>query len=306
MAALVVAGGATRAGAAEPDVSAPSVCAPPCPEGELCVGNRCVRPTEQSPATSPLPRDRPPPSPPPPPPGSAPTSGPQPGGLSDADRRSPPGDATPPPAPPRLVHDVPPETTYRPTAYPPQPKPRLKRTFLALPFFGFHSYQHTEANGYAPGVRVGALLGGRLNDVFSLNSWLSADFSNLRTPVEPFHERAIHAAFNPMIELPAGRLELIFGAKLGVYLLHSERPAPGFLVGDATAVSVSDMNGLIAGLEAGVFVPVTAHTSVGLLLSFDLIGVNRGCLLAANGGSECGPPLAQNPRVLGITGGVLF
>jgi hypothetical protein len=203
-----------------------------------------------------------------------------------------------------VAAEPPPVTTDRPTVNPPQPKPRLKRRFLALPFVGIHSYQHAEANAYAPGPRVGTLLGARVNDVFSLNGLLSVDFSNLRTPDESFHERTIHAAFNPMIQLPAGRTELVFGAKLGVYFLHSERPVIVPPVGDAGVPAVSNMNGYIAGLEAGVFVPVTPRTSAGLLLSFDLIGVNRGCLEAS--GSECGPPLAQNPKVLGITGGVLF
>jgi len=301
MVALAVAGGATRAVAAEPDLAAPSVCAPPCPEGESCVGNRCQRPTDQSPATSPrLPAPQ---AQPPPPPGSAPTSGPQPSAAPDArlpspadDSRRPPGPAPPAPyQPPRLQHDGSPWTpsTYAPT------NRRVKRRFRALPFLGIHSYQHQEASGYAPGLRLGTLLGGRISDFVSLNGELTLDVSNPRADEAAFQEWAFRVAFSPMIELPAGPVALIFGAKLGVFLLRTEQINVDLIVS-------SELMGFSAGFDGGVFVPVSAHTSIGVLLSFDWAGANQGCLGAPAEGSSCGSPAAHGAKLLGLSGGVLF
>jgi hypothetical protein len=301
VAALAGARASTDAAAAEPDYSGPSVCAPPCPEGELCVGNRCVRPAEQSPATSPLPRDRPPPQQPAPPPGSAPTTGPQPGGVGDARRASsavgalpPPASATPAPNPPaRLQHDGSPRRQAdKPTSA------LVKRRFLALPFVGVHSYRNEEAWGYGPGLRFGTVLGGRFSDMVSLNAEVLIDFSNPRVAPAPPQERAFHVAFKPMVDIPAGAVEVVFGFKLGVFLLRSEQAAGDLVVaGDTTGIS--------AGLDGGLFIPVSVQTSVGLLISYDLMGGSSTCVVGSGGagGASCGPATSQ---ALGLSAGVLF
>jgi hypothetical protein len=309
MAALVVAGGATRAAAAEPDASGPSVCAPPCSEAELCVGNRCVRPTEQSAAASPLPRDQQHPPPPASPPGSAPTTGPQPS-AADANHPSPAagpgGNSQPPPVaaapapspPPQLRHDGDPwkGNTYTPT------NTSVKRGVLFLPFLGVHSYVHEEANAYQPGLRFGAFLGGRTSDLVSLNGEVILDFSNVQGVQSTFSERAYHFVFSPLFDFAAGAVQLVVGPKLGIFVLSYEH-----LEGDIS--SSTELTGFSIGLNAGLFLPVSAHTSVGVLLSFDLAGANRSCVLGTGfggGGEYCGSPAAQNPKILGMTGGVLF
>src|SRR6188474_1942732 len=57
--------GAARAMAADPDSDAPAVCAPPCPAGQVCIGDRCVPagPQRQAPPRAPA---APPPAAPPP------------------------------------------------------------------------------------------------------------------------------------------------------------------------------------------------------------------------------------------------
>src|SRR5437868_1046483 len=107
--ALAMGSAAPRAVAA-PDATEPSVCAPPCPDGQICVGQACVTPGRR--------------------------------------------------------------------AAPPPPR-HLKRRFFAMPFAGVHSYQHSEASHYDPGARVGALLGGRIGDVASLNGEIAVNVSNV-------------------------------------------------------------------------------------------------------------------------------
>ena len=175
----------------------------------------------------------------------------------------------------------------------------MKRRFRALPFLGIHSYQHKEASGYAPGLRLGTLLGGRLSDVVSLNGELTLDFSNPRADPATFQQWAFRVAFNPMIELRAGPVAFIVGAKVGVFVLDTERASGDLVVS-------SELMGFSAGFDGGVFVPVSAHTSIGVLLSFDWAGANQGCLGAPAGGSSCGSPAAHGAKLLGLSGGVLF
>src|SRR4051812_32741393 len=61
---LVAAAGATRPAAAA-DGDAPSVCAPPCPDGQTCIGHTCVNESGARPRP-PRPAKPPPPAPPPP------------------------------------------------------------------------------------------------------------------------------------------------------------------------------------------------------------------------------------------------
>lgn len=141
------------------------------------------------------------------------------GGATGAAAAEPNPAAPAPYQPPRLQHDGSPWT---PSTYTPTNK-RVKPRFLALPFLGIHSYQHQEASAYAPGLRLGTLLGGRISDVVSLNGELTLDFSNPRAAAASFQERAFRVAFNPMIEVPAGPVALMFGAKLGAFLVSNER-----------------------------------------------------------------------------------
>jgi hypothetical protein len=178
--------------------------------------------------------------------------------------------------------------------------PRLKPTFLVLPFLGIHSYLQEEASAYAPGLRLGSLIGGRLSDRFSLNGELILDFSNLRDDSFAFRERAYHFIFSPLFEVAAGPVQLAFGPKLGVFLLHTEQASGDLIV-------AGDRQGYSAGLNGGFFLPVSAHTSVGALLSFDFMGANQGCTLAIGpGATSCGSEAAHGGKVLGLTGGVLF
>jgi hypothetical protein len=191
-----------------------------------------------------------------------------------------------------LQHDDSPWThgTYKPT------NAQVKRSFLALPFVGVHSYRNEEARGYGPGLRLGTLLGGRFSDFVSLNAAVMIDFSNPRAAPAALEERAYHLALNPIIDVPAGAVEVIIGFKLGVFFLQTEQASGDIVV-------ASDVTGFSVGLDGGLFVPVSVHTSVGLLLSFDLMGGDSTCVQGSGGGASCSP---STSNVLGLSGGVLF
>ena len=106
-------------------------------------------------------------------------------------------------------------------------------------------------------------MGVRISDRFALNGELTFNLSNVNGVLSGFREYSIDLAVAPLFQLPAGSVEIVLGPKLGIFVVDSENPATG--VGTSTT-----QNGIIVGVSAGVFVPVSAATSMGVLLAFEL------------------------------------
>jgi hypothetical protein len=295
--AVVAVAGPLRAAATEDDPAAPAVCAPPCREGETCVGRTCVGggPPSSAPAATP-------PASTAPPAGSAPTSGPQ------ADRASGPTSTHPAPAadaapqraappPARLVHDDPP----RPAVHPSTPPHRKKRGFLALPYAGVHSYQHSEATGHGPGLRIGMLVGGRVNDAVSLNAETTYDRSNVSIQGASdlsytTHEWVLDTVFSPLFRLPAGSLELVLGPKFGLFIISSQTPT-----------SMAQVLGYTLGANVGLFMPVSPATSFGALLSLGLRQAIQQCPTLAGTSVSCGAVNTDGfAQVVGLSAAAMF
>ena len=134
-----------------------------------------------------------------------------------------------------------------------------------MPFAGLHSYRNDNATGIDPGLRLGTFLGGRINDIASLNAELRLDITNPSDipPGTDFTEVVFAFTFSPLFQIPAGAVEIVVGPKLGAFVLYAEQSDAG---GSASA----DVTGLVAGANLGVFVPVSPTTSLGVLISYDL------------------------------------
>ena len=80
------------------------------------------------------------------------------------------------------------------------------------------------AKPYDPGARVGTFLGGRINDLFSLNAELTFDFSNVHgVPANTnFSEFLFDFTFSPLVQIPVGPVEVVLGPKAGLFITHSE------------------------------------------------------------------------------------
>jgi hypothetical protein len=308
VAAVVACAGAPRAAsAAEADPAEPSVCAPPCADGESCVGGRCIAPDGR--ASSPAAAEPPPAQPKPPAsatflgdpqaaagrtapgPAPAPTSAPA---YPPPPSPSPqPGPAPPPGAtyqPPGGVYGQPPSRAYR------------KRRFLTLPYLGVHSYQNQEASAYDPGARLGVLLGGRVGEVASLNGELSVNRSNVHglPSTTRFEETNVVFAFSPLFHLPAGAVELALGPKLGIFVIERS-------VSDTGASLHLNVDGYALGANLGFFIPVSPLTSLGVLVSYDLLFADQACQTVASAAETCGSASDSNSfRVLGLTAAALF
>jgi hypothetical protein len=318
VAAALVLAAAGRALGADPDPSAPSVCAPPCASGEICVGSACVAPDlrPRRPARPPDPA----PILPAAPPGSAPTTGPQPDpGPAPPDPSAPPpaaAQAPPPPAyapppgypsapPPGYYYAPPPGYAYAPpppALYAPLPRqPRTKRAFLVLPQLGTHSYQNMAARSYDPGLRVGSIVGGRFSDRLSLDADMTFDVSNVHgvAPGDSFREWTFALAICSLFQIPVGPLEFLTGPKAGYAFGRAERRMMGVTEQDRSTA-------LLVGLDAGVFMPVSPQTSLGVLLSLEFRFPQHVCRKTT--GVEICDPYAgsEAAKIVGLSAGALF
>ena len=186
--------------------------------------------------------------------------------------------------------------------YPPPPTPpaRLKRRFLALPYLGMHSYQDRLAELYGPGLRFGTLMGVRTSDRFSLNGELTFNFSNVSGEVSNFREYSVDLAVAPLFQMPAGPIEIAVGPKLGFFIIDTENPAAGV----GTSFS---QNGIVMGVNTGIFVPVSATTSMGALLAFELRRTYQVCYNDSIGNESCmSVSGADFVSLVGLTAAVLF
>jgi len=315
---------AAPAAADDSETEGPSVCVPPCDDDDVCVGGRCVDPrTRRStrPAARP-PAPQPPAKPAPPKQAAPPTSRP-----AAPAQAQPPVQAAPPPQAGQPPPGYPPPGTYQPPGYYPPPgyyypppgyypppryyyppvvyqaprPPRQKRVFLAMPYLGLHSYQQQDATAYGPGLRFGTMLGGRVTDLFSLNGELSFDASrrgDVPAGVD-YREWALGLTFSPMVQIPAGSVELVLGPKLGLFFINGEQSQAGY-------TAESSATGYIAGVNSGLFVPVTPTTSLGVLVSFGVMWFENACTRLSGGSEFCQSVSSSTAKILGLTAAALF
>jgi hypothetical protein len=299
---------------AQPPPASPPPSGPASPPGQpTTAAPRPAAPAPaQQPGTAPPPPAgyAPPPGTYPPPPGTYPPpppgyyQPPPPGYYQPPPgQQPPPGSYQPPPgyyAPPPGYYPPP---GYAPpgTYYPPPPRRlRKKRGFLAMPYLGAHSYRNGDASAYDAGLRLGSLIGGRINDIFSLNGEMTIDVSN-RNDVPSgtdYQEWNLNVAFSPLLQIPAGGVELVFGPKLGLFFLNIEQS-------DSGSTAEVDVTGWLAGLNAGLLFPVSPTTSLGLLVSYQLLWAESACV--RSGSAEfCDSVSSDAAEVLALSGAVIF
>jgi hypothetical protein len=213
----------------------------------------------------------------------------------------PPG--YPPAPPPGYSYAAPPGYAYPPPAvYAPLPRPpRRKRPLLVLPQVGVHSFQNQDAAAYDPGLRFGAIVGGRFGDWLSLDGEMTVDVSNVRAPApgDSVREWAFDLSICSLFQLPAGPLELLLGPKAGYYQVHNETRRMG-------VTGTLRGTGFSVGINTGVFLPVSPATSVGVLLSFELRMNERVCEKTTGIEVCTSASDATAAKVIGVSGAALF
>jgi hypothetical protein len=149
-------------------------------------------------------------------------------------------------------------------------------------------------------VRFGSLIGARLNDLLALNADVTVDISNISGAPSGFREYSISLAFAPLLQVPVRLLEIVVAPKVGVFHLDTALATTGGTAGYT-------QQGVVFGMAAGVFLPVSPTTSMGVLLAFDLRnGSNAVCATSFVQGGCASGAASGLASVIGATAGVLF
>jgi hypothetical protein len=157
-----------------------------------------------------------------------------------------------------------------------------------------HSYRNSTATTLDAGLRLGVLLGGRLNQNFSLNGEMTIDSTNPNNVPAGVDvtETVVDLAFSPLVHLPAGSGDFVFGPKLGVFASEATSSGGGS----------ASTNGTVLGLNVGAFFAVSDGASLGVLLSYELKSVDEVCV-----SGSCTTNIdADSLQVLGVTAAALF
>jgi hypothetical protein len=189
-----------------------------------------------------------------------------------------------------------------PPQYAPPPPTRRHGAFLALPYIGLQAHEGVTGEDQSAGLRLGGLLGFRVNDQLSLNGELTIDVLNPSTPSDGSDVTAaeVDLAFSPLYHSDTGALELVIGPKLGIWAGEFDYS----LYGETQKYSSS---GLILGVNMGAFVPLGNGASLGALVNFEVKTIGQVCFTDIDGSKVCSSSdNGPSEKVLGITGAALF
>ena len=214
-------------------------------------------------------------------------------------QQPPPGYQQPPPA------GYPPPQAYGNSAPPPgyAAAPPVKSGFLALPYLGISSLQGTTGENNGAGFLLGALLGGRINPMLSLNGEVRFDILNPKNVNSGYDvgEAEFALSFSPLFHAPFPQGEFVIGPKLGIFGYALEAKYGGQTVDKVSA------SGLELGANAGVFFNISPTVALGGILSFTVRDPSKVCETVYGYAEQCNDSTDfDSQKVLGIHAGALF
>ena len=163
-------------------------------------------------------------------------------------------------------------------------------------YAGVHALSGTERIGTDPGLRVGAILGGRVTDVVSANGEITVDVFNVNAgPGDSASGGMTQMTISPLFHAASAIADIVLGPKLGAWALTSRASAGGIS---------SEVNeaGWTLGANAGVFFPVgQGSTALGLLFSFANLYVTRACQSGSGSGEQCFGDVAGGFSIFSLT-----
>jgi hypothetical protein len=138
------------------------------------------------------------------------------------------------------------------------------KPYLLMPFVGVQSVQSANS-GTGPGLRIGGLVGARINEQFSFNGELLFDLENFSNVPANASESAYFVQFAaaPLFHVQASpTAEIVVGPKLGLFVEHASLSIYGQSVS-------GNAEGLLAGANLGAFFRLSDALAVGGLVNFD-------------------------------------
>jgi hypothetical protein len=200
-----------------------------------------------------------------------------------------------------------PQPGYPPPPYP--PRQPVRSPFLAMFYLGANVFTgNLGENVFAeqvqvdPGLRLGTILGLRVNQQFSLNGELTLDAVNLRNAPLDVAAGVADLALSPLFHVVSGNLEAVIGPKLGLWGLKITNN--NGITGASDQLTAS---GWLAGINAGAFASIAGTTSIGGLLSVEARRYTQVCDRPAGSVETCGTNGATSTdKVFGVNGAVMF
>jgi hypothetical protein len=168
---------------------------------------------------------------------------------------------------------------------------------------GINMFFGNSGDNVSTGFRIGTLLGGRLNEVVSLNGEFTTDAWNPKQVTSGIDASAVAVvlAFSPLAHVRVRSAELVVGPKLGIWGDSETTSSGGQDVGKSSA------RGGVFGLNAGFFGGLNGSMSIGGLVGFDVRTVHQLCATPAGGSQTCHTGnTGDAEKVLGINGALLF
>ena len=165
-----------------------------------------------------------------------------------------------------------------------------------MPMLGFHSFQNDDATNLSAGLRLGALLGGRVNESLSLNVEATLDLVNPSNVPSGVDETALqfHVAFAPLAHVASGGVEFVAGPKIGLWALAVDASAGG-------QTASSSAHGWLYGFNLGLFGALNETVSMGGFLSLDIENATELCLTAPGQSEMCtSDNLGDSAKVLAM------
>lgn len=170
-------------------------------------------------------------------------------------------------------HPYPPPPYGPPPGYQPpgDPAPAARRPsgggFQAVPYLGLHSFSGEGTSGADPGLRLGAILGGRVFETLSANGEITIDVMNYDARSES--GAMVQMTFSPLYHMGSPAAEIVIGPKLGAWAMSRH-------ASDSGLSAAVEEQGWTVGVNAGVFFPVGQGTSsLGMLFSLASLQVTH-------------------------------
>jgi hypothetical protein len=186
-----------------------------------------------------------------------------------------------------------------PPAHPPQlTTPRTPRSsgFQPVLYAGAHSLSGDGTSTTHPGLRLGAILGGRATEVVSANGEITVDVFNFDTSAGGSAAGSMfQMTLSPLFHAATASADIVIGPKLGAWALSSRASVGG------VSTSVEE-RGWTFGANAGVFFPVgQGSTALGLLFSVATLQVTRACRSISASAEQCSGAVDGDFNIFSLT-----
>jgi hypothetical protein len=188
----------------------------------------------------------------------------------------------------------------------PPPRP-ARRFFQVIPYIGAHSFQGDGGTILGPGLRVGGLIGLRVNELLTINGELTIDVLNashlpVRDPYNSYREQQATIGLSPLVAFPVDEsVEIAFGPKLAFWGADYGQSSSARGDGDGT------YSGYDLGANGAVFVHVGRKIWVGGLAAFDVRIYGNSCFTPISGVERCNANnLPSADKVLALSALLMF